>query len=112
MDTNKNLIKETLLKEIEKRFEDQLNESIQQLRSRVEESFRFNKENIIGLKRYKTMKNIQADATSHFTKEHNLENQSHLTTATRYVEKGMKKYISGIQYEVPAKCDDYKYKRK
>ena len=50
MDTNKNLIKETLLKEIEKRFEDQLNESIQQLRGRVEESFRFNKQNIIGLK--------------------------------------------------------------
>lgn len=61
MDTNKNLIKETLLKEIEKRFEDQLNESIQQLRGRVEESFRFNKQNIIGLKRYKTMKNIRAD---------------------------------------------------
>ena len=53
--------KETLLKEIEKRFEDKLNESIQQLRGRVEESFRFNKQNIIGLKRYKTMKNIRAD---------------------------------------------------
>lgn len=61
MDTNKNLIKETLLKEIEKRFEDQLNDSIQQLRGRVEESFRFNQKNIIGLKRYKTMKNIRAD---------------------------------------------------
>ena len=60
MDTNKNLIKETLLKEIEKRFEDQLNESIQQLRGRVEESFRFNQQNIIGLKRYKTMKNISS----------------------------------------------------
>ena len=37
----------TLLKEIEKRFEDQLNESIQQLRGRVEKSFRFNQQNLI-----------------------------------------------------------------
>lgn len=59
MDTNKKLIKETLLKEIEKRFEDQLNDSIQQLRKRVEENFRFHQKNIIGLKRYKTRRNAK-----------------------------------------------------
>ena len=61
MDTNKNLIKESLLKEIEKRFEDQLTESIQQLRGRVEENFRFHQQNIVGLKRYKTVRNVKSN---------------------------------------------------